>query len=270
MIEYLISAFHTAYPDAPTDLWSARPSGNSWSVDDVHALILSRIVTQPHRVHVVIIEHADTLSKRAADRLLTVFEQPPSPTLWVLCTTSPASLPVTIRSRTSTTIVHTAPPASAVTALNPTATPALSAFEIVSSLPADKGEARLAARALIEGFRAQLGERVANASTPELWLRLHGVALALDSAEEILRTNGTATTALALVLRALGPDVLPDAIRFEMPISAPRPAKVQEVIATFETPGTQEEPDWLPPASNAPRWSPGPPFAPRKRRVAAI
>jgi hypothetical protein len=269
MVSYFVSSFHSAYPDAQRDLWRVAPSASSWSVDDVRDLILSRIVVQPHRVNVVIIDRADTLSARCADRLLTVLEQPPAPTLWVLATTSPATLPVTIRGRVSTTIVRVAPVPTEGVELVPTSTPTIRAYELVAGLPADKGESRRAARAILDGFRTQLRVLVPSATTPEVWLRLNAIARALDSAEEILRTNGTPVTALTCALRAVGADDLPTPVQFEIPASPPHQEKMREVIATFEDVTTLEEPSWIPPPSNDLRWSSGPPFVPARMSQSA-
>lgn len=266
MVDYLVASFHAAYPDARDDLWRVAPPQGSWSVEDVRTLILSRVVSQPRRTNVVVIERADTFAPRAADRLLTVLEQPPAPTLWVLCTTSPSALSVTIRSRVSTTIVSGPTDAAALLEFTATSTPTLRAYDLASALPAG-GEGRLAARAILDGFRGQLAALVPSAASPRQWHRLRVVAAALDTAEEILRTNGTPVTALALVLRAVGPDELPAAVRFDPPAAPARPREVRATFADADL-ASDHEPSWIPSPSNDPRWSPGPPFVPAIRRRA--
>jgi len=70
-------------------------------IESVRSQVISRLGISPHEgpVRVFIVEEATSLAPPAANALLKTLEEPPSRTLFVLCTTAPEQLLPTIRSR---------------------------------------------------------------------------------------------------------------------------------------------------------------------------
>ena len=70
-------------------------------IESVRTQVIGRIGLPPHEadVRVFIVEEATALAPPAANALLKTLEEPPSRTLFVLCTTAPEQLLPTIRSR---------------------------------------------------------------------------------------------------------------------------------------------------------------------------
>ncbi len=70
-------------------------------IESVRTQVIGRIGLPPHEaeVRVFIVEEATTMAPPAANALLKTLEEPPSRTLFILCTTAPEQLLPTIRSR---------------------------------------------------------------------------------------------------------------------------------------------------------------------------
>ena len=70
-------------------------------IESVRTQVISRVGFPPHEgfVRVFIVEEATALAPPAANALLKTLEEPPSRTMFVLCTTAPEQLLPTIRSR---------------------------------------------------------------------------------------------------------------------------------------------------------------------------
>jgi DNA polymerase III delta' subunit len=70
-------------------------------IESVRTQVIARLGLPPHEgpVRVFIVEEATSLAPPAANALLKTLEEPPSRTLFVLCTTAPEQLLPTIRSR---------------------------------------------------------------------------------------------------------------------------------------------------------------------------
>lgn len=70
-------------------------------IESVRTQVIARLGVPPHEgpVRVFIVEEATSLAPPAANSLLKTLEEPPSRTLFVLCTTAPEQLLPTIRSR---------------------------------------------------------------------------------------------------------------------------------------------------------------------------
>ncbi len=70
-------------------------------IESVRNQVIARVGFPPHegKVRVFIVEEATSLAPPAANALLKTLEEPPSRTLFVLCTTAPDQLLPTIRSR---------------------------------------------------------------------------------------------------------------------------------------------------------------------------
>jgi DNA polymerase III delta' subunit len=70
-------------------------------IESVRNQVIARVGFPPHegKVRVFIVEEATALAPPAANALLKTLEEPPSRTLFVLCTTAPDQLLPTIRSR---------------------------------------------------------------------------------------------------------------------------------------------------------------------------
>jgi hypothetical protein len=75
------------------------PAGDRWTVAELEELVLAPTHRYPVERHVFIIERADAMDPRCADRLLKTLEEPPSATTFVLCATDAAAIPATIRGR---------------------------------------------------------------------------------------------------------------------------------------------------------------------------
>jgi len=81
------------------DLQHLAPLGDRWSVAEIEELILKPTHRYPVERHILIIERADSMDPRCADRLLKTLEEPPSSTTFVLCATDASRIPATIRGR---------------------------------------------------------------------------------------------------------------------------------------------------------------------------
>jgi len=70
-------------------------------IESVRSQVIARVGFPPHEgeVRVFIVEEATAMAPPAANALLKTLEEPPSRTLFVLCTTAPDQLLPTIRSR---------------------------------------------------------------------------------------------------------------------------------------------------------------------------
>jgi len=94
-------------PTAQSRLSDARivaPDKTNWTVDEITEQIIAPANLTPRLRNVIVVEDADKMTAAAADHLLKVIEEPPSPTTFVLCTPSADLLSVTIRSRSSAKI----------------------------------------------------------------------------------------------------------------------------------------------------------------------
>ena len=76
-------------------------AANIVPIESVRNQVIARIGLPPHEadVRVFIVEEATAMAPPAANALLKTLEEPPSRTLFVLCTTAPEQLLPTIRSR---------------------------------------------------------------------------------------------------------------------------------------------------------------------------
>jgi hypothetical protein len=86
--------------DAVEDFRSATPEGERWTVGEIEALA-SLVSRYPRRRHVLLVDRAETMERRALDRLLLLLEEPPSPLLVLLVVPRADALPATIRGRAS-------------------------------------------------------------------------------------------------------------------------------------------------------------------------
>ncbi len=94
-----------------TDVRHLFPEGDRWTVGELEELILAPAHHFPVERHVFIIERADAMDARCADRLLKTLEEPPSATTFVLCATDPDNIAATIRGRIEHHIALEAAPA---------------------------------------------------------------------------------------------------------------------------------------------------------------
>jgi DNA polymerase III delta' subunit len=87
------------HPDVVTLI--REGAANIIPIESVRNQVIARIGLPPHEaaMRVFIIEEATALAPPAANSLLKTLEEPPSRTLFVLCTTAPEQLLPTIRSR---------------------------------------------------------------------------------------------------------------------------------------------------------------------------
>jgi DNA polymerase-3 subunit delta' len=104
---------HQVLQGTHADVEVVRPEGLSFGVKDARALVL-RASSSPSggAWQVVLFEDADRATEGAANALLKSIEEPPSRTVWLLCTPSPEDLLVTIRSRCRLVTLQTPPIAS--------------------------------------------------------------------------------------------------------------------------------------------------------------
>jgi DNA polymerase-3 subunit delta' len=96
------TACHTALTGTHADVRFVVPEGLSIAVGEMRALVL-RAASSPTqgRWQVLLVEDADRLTEAAGNALLKAIEEPPSRTVFLLCTpsTHPDDVSVTIRSR---------------------------------------------------------------------------------------------------------------------------------------------------------------------------
>ena len=85
------------------DVLRPEPSGETWTVSDVEAVLLA-VQRVPRHRHVVVLGGVDRMDKRVFDRLLLLLEDPPTPLLLLLTVTRAELLPGTIRGRASVTL----------------------------------------------------------------------------------------------------------------------------------------------------------------------
>jgi DNA polymerase-3 subunit delta' len=92
----ILGGFH---PDVVTLV--REGAGNIVPIERVREQVIARIALPPHEaeVRVFIVEEATAMAPPAANALLKTLEEPPSRTLFVLCTTAPEQLLPTLRSR---------------------------------------------------------------------------------------------------------------------------------------------------------------------------
>lgn len=83
---------------AAEDLHVAVPEGDRWTVGEVEELA-RRASRYPRLRHVLLVDSAETMERRALDRLLLLLEEPPSPLLVILVVPRFDVLPSTIRGR---------------------------------------------------------------------------------------------------------------------------------------------------------------------------
>ena len=267
LADELLETIAHRWSDIAGDVWRLAPSETRWSAEDVRKKITPRLLASPRVLSVLLIERADTLSTMLADRLLKVLEAPPAPTLWLLCTPTPESLPVTVRSRVSVTISAAPELPMSEQQIVPTSTPFLDAVHRSSSLSSTAGESREEARELVNSWRHDAALRVAGINSPEEWQRLYNLASALDRAEEVSRTNGRAASIVAEVFAAVGVEPLPAVVHVATASAhnAVKPKLVTNSVDPYETfvgPGDASS------GSIVPRWSPPPQFVPRRGRHA--
>jgi DNA polymerase-3 subunit delta' len=76
-------------------------AANIVPIERVREQVIARVALPPHEaeVRVFVVEEATAMAPPAANALLKTLEEPPSRTLFVLCTTAPEQLLPTIRSR---------------------------------------------------------------------------------------------------------------------------------------------------------------------------
>ena len=85
-------------PDT-TDTRLLSPESDRWTLDELSIQVLEPAKVSPAFRHVFVIDAADRMDQRLADRLLRLLEEPPSPATFVLCVSSFDALPVTLQGR---------------------------------------------------------------------------------------------------------------------------------------------------------------------------
>lgn len=99
----LLAERWTADPSVPdavlSDLHVIAPAGDRWTVDEIESQLFDVVRRSPAVRHVIVIDAADRMDARLADRLLRTLEEPPSPTTFVLCVEDLASLAPTVQGR---------------------------------------------------------------------------------------------------------------------------------------------------------------------------
>ena len=83
---------------AAEDFHPCSPEGERWTVGEVEQLA-SRVLRYPRYRHVLLVDGAETMERRALDRLLLLLEEPPTPLLVLLVVSRADALPATIRGR---------------------------------------------------------------------------------------------------------------------------------------------------------------------------
>lgn len=84
--------------EALEDYHPATPETERWTVVEVEALV-SRVLRYPRYRHILLVDRAETMERRALDRLLLLLEEPPTPLLALLVVPRADVLPTTIRGR---------------------------------------------------------------------------------------------------------------------------------------------------------------------------
>ncbi|MFI0486032.1 DNA polymerase III subunit delta' [Actinomadura sp. 9N215] len=101
---------HQVLQGTHADVEVVRPEGLSFGVREARALVLRAGSTPTgSRWQIVLFEQAERATEGAANALLKSIEEPPSRTVWLLCTPSPEDLPVTVQSRCRPATLQTPP-----------------------------------------------------------------------------------------------------------------------------------------------------------------
>lgn len=91
---------HPEHPDAAlTDIRVITPTSDRWTVEEIETQLFDVVRRSPAVRHIIIIDAADRMDARLADRMLRTLEEPPSPATFVLCVEDPSSLASTIQGR---------------------------------------------------------------------------------------------------------------------------------------------------------------------------
>lgn len=113
-------ACHTVLAGTHADVQLLAPQGVNILLKDVKETI-HRAASRPGtgRWQIVVVEEADRLTEQSGNALLKVVEEPPSRTVFLLCspTTDPMDIMVTLRSRSRNVALRQPDPASVETAL---------------------------------------------------------------------------------------------------------------------------------------------------------
>lgn len=99
-----------------TERRDAHPHSGRWNVAELRAEILDPVRILPSRRHVIVVNHADDMDVRAAEKLLKTLEEPPSPAVFLLLVRDEQDLLPTVRSRVTRTLRCTAAPAADIAA----------------------------------------------------------------------------------------------------------------------------------------------------------
>ncbi len=98
--KYIICRGECKDPSLLNEVLRVRPEGKSIGISQIRELI-DRISLKPFAAawRLVVIEEAESLTPEAANALLKTLEEPPESTYFLLMTSSPSSLPLTVLSR---------------------------------------------------------------------------------------------------------------------------------------------------------------------------
>jgi len=207
-------------PDAAEDFHACSPEGERWTVAEVE-LVASRVLRYPRRRHVLLLDRAELIDRRALDRLLLLLEEPPSPLLAILVVPRADSLPATIRGRAACEVSVGVLPAN----------------ERVRAL-VDRGVGAQVARDAVDlaGVRPSLaGPFAADAELRSLARRALDPVLdarAVTGTEERLVALSSVASALAAVRRDPGAPVVLEACGYEDLDSAGK-AVFRELVAVW-------------------------------------
>lgn len=175
--------------DVLEDFHPGTPEGERWTVGEVEALA-ARVLRYPRRRHVLLVDRAETMERRALDRLLLLLEEPPTPLLAILVVPRADVLPTTIRGRAAAEVaIGVLSPGDRVRALE------------------SRGVGPAVAREAVElaGVRPSLaGPFAADATLREITRRALDPVLdarAVTGTEERLRALATVASVLAAVRR---------------------------------------------------------------------
>lgn len=86
------------------DLYTAYPLDERWSIESIKSEIIARTLLAPYNRHYIIIANPDSINQSGYDKLLKTFEEPVSPTTFILLANYSSKLPNTILSRAQSTL----------------------------------------------------------------------------------------------------------------------------------------------------------------------
>lgn len=107
LVANLFNSNWSNLPPISDDVFIAYPVDERWSIDALKSEVIEPTLRSPYNRHYIIVANSESIDKRGFDKLLKTFEEPTSPTTFLLLTSEAALLPKTILSRAQAVVRFT-------------------------------------------------------------------------------------------------------------------------------------------------------------------